>query len=78
MQALPEAKGRILLTEGGQIVGMLTDAAAVAALAAAKPEARRARQVRLRDATARLDLGTEATKVFRTGRTVLEAWLKSR
>lgn len=53
-------------------------AAAVAALAAAKPEARRARQVRLRDATARLDLGTEATKVFRTGRTVLEAWLKSR
>ena len=32
MQALPEARGRILLTEGGQIVGMLTDAAAVNAL----------------------------------------------
>ena len=34
MQSLPEAKGRILLTDGGQIVGMLTDAAAVAALVA--------------------------------------------
>lgn len=32
MEALPEAKGRILLTENGQITGMLTDAAAIAAL----------------------------------------------
>ena len=34
MQALADARGRILLTDGGQIVGMLTDAAAVAALVA--------------------------------------------
>ncbi|WP_323038117.1 choline ABC transporter ATP-binding protein [Pararhodobacter sp.] len=34
MQQLAEAKGRLMLTEGGHVVGMLTDASAVAALTA--------------------------------------------
>ncbi len=36
MQRLAEARGRILLTEGGQVAGMLTDASAVNALVAGR------------------------------------------
>lgn len=44
MERLAEGRGRILLTEGGQVVGLLTDASAVAALVAQRGDGGRAEE----------------------------------